>query len=310
MSVLKRVGQRLAAGLLVLWGAATLTFIGLNVTAGDPALVILGGPEALPTEQVLAQVRAEYGLDQPLIVQYGQYLGRLAQGDLGESYRLRIPVTQAIATHVGATVQLALLAALVAVVLAVVVAVLTARRGRIVTAAASGTELVLSSMPSFVLGIILLLIFSFTLHWLPPTGSSGWRSLVLPTFTLALPLAAVLIQVLRQELDDILEQPFITMARARGLSEAGVRVRHALRHALIPLVTLSGFILASLLGGAVITETLFARQGVGRLMLDAANGKDVPMVLGITLLAALIYVVVNLIVDLVLPLIDPRVNAQ
>lgn len=310
MNILRQVLLRLLAGVLVLWGAATLTFVGLNVTGGDPALAILGGPEAMPTAEVLAQVRQEYGLDQPLIVQYGQYLGRLARGDLGESYRLRIPVTQAIGAHVGATVQLALWAALLAVVLAIVVAVLTARRSPWVGSVSSGTELVLSSMPSFVLGILLLLVFSFHLRLLPPTGSSGWRTMVLPTLTLALPLAAVLIQVLRQELEDILEQPFIMMARARGLSEAGVRLGHALRHALIPLVTLSGFILASLLGGAVITETLFARQGVGRLMLDAANAKDVPMVLGITLLAALIYVVVNLIVDLLLPLIDPRVNAR
>ncbi len=310
MIVLRRVLLRLLAGVAVLWGAATLTFVGLNVTGGDPALAILGGPDAMPTAEALAQVRREYGLDQPLAVQYASYLGRLAQGDLGESYRLRIPVTQAIGEHIGATVWLALWAALVAVLLSVVVATLTARRGRHVGALSSGTELVLSSMPSFVLGILLLLVFSFQLRLLPPTGSSGWKTMVLPTLTLALPVAAVLTQVLRQELEDILEQPFIMMARARGLSEAGVRLGHALRHALIPLVTLSGFILASLLGGAVITETLFARQGVGRLMLDAANGKDVPMVLGITLLAALIYVVVNLVVDLLLPLIDPRVNAR
>lgn len=310
MIVLRRVLLRLLAGVAVLWGAATLTFVGLNVTDGDPALAILGGPDAMPTAEALAQVRREYGLDQPLVVQYASYLGRLAQGDLGESYRLRIPVTRAIGEHIGATVWLALWAALVAVLLSVVVATLTARRGRHVGALSSGTELVLSSMPSFVLGILLLLVFSFQLRLLPPTGSSGWKTMVLPTLTLALPVAAVLTQVLRQELEDILEQPFIMMARARGLSEAGVRLGHALRHALIPLVTLSGFILASLLGGAVITETLFARQGVGRLMLDAANGKDVPMVLGITLLAALIYVVVNLVVDLLLPLIDPRVNAR
>lgn len=310
MSPLRRIIWRLLAGVLVLWGAATMTFVGLNVTGGDPALAILGGPEAVPTAEALAQVRREYGLDQPLIVQYGQYLGRLAQGDLGESYRLRIPVAQAIGDHLGATLQLAIWAALVAVLLAIAVAVLTARRRPWIGSLSSGIELVLSSMPSFVLGILLLLVFSFQLRLFPPSGSSGWKTMVLPILTLALPVAAVLAQVLRQELEDILEQPFITMARARGLSEAGVRLGHALRHALIPLVTLSGFILASLLGGAVITETLFARQGVGRLMLDAANTKDVPMVLGITLLAALIYVVVNLIVDLLLPLIDPRVTAR
>ncbi|CAD5108402.1 ABC transporter permease [Zestomonas carbonaria] len=307
MNILRRILLRLLAGLVVLWGAATLTFVGLNVSGGDPALAILGGPEAMPTAEVLAQVRREYGLDQPLIVQYGQYLGRLARGDLGESYRLRIPVSQAIGAHIGATVKLALWAALLAVGLAVLLAVLTAKRARWIGSLSSGSELVLSSMPSFVLGILLLLVFSFHFRLLPPTGSSGWKTMLLPTLTLALPVAAVLTQVLRQELEDILEQPFIVMARARGLSEAGVRLGHALRHALIPLVTLSGFILASLLGGAVITETLFARQGVGRLMLEAANTKDVPMVLGITLLAALVYVVVNLLVDLFNTLVDPRV---
>ena len=173
---------------------------------------------------------------------------------------------------------------------------------------ASGGELLLSSMPSFVLGILLLLVFSFQLHWLPPTGSRGWKSLVLPILTLALPVAAVLAQVLRQELEEILEQPFIAMARARGLSEAGVRLGHALRHALTPLITLSGFVFAALLGGAVITENLFARQGIGRLMLNAVNDKDVPVVLGITLLAAAIYVLVNLAVDLLNALVDPRVS--
>lgn len=308
MSLPRVLLTRLLSGLLVLWGAATLTFVALNVTGGDPALAILGGPEAMPTAEVLAQVRREYGLDQPLLVQYGQYLGRLAQGDLGESYRLRIPVIEAIGLNAGATVQLALWAALLAVGLSILLAVLTAKRARWFRALSSGSELVLSSMPSFVLGILLLLVFSFQLHWLPAAGSNGWRSMILPTLTLALPLAAVLTQVLRQELEEILEQPFIVMARARGLSEAGVRLGHALRHALIPLVTLSGFILATLLGGAVITETLFARQGVGRLMLDATVRKDIPVVLGITLLASMVYVLVNLLVDLLNNLIDPRVR--
>lgn len=308
MSLPRVLLTRLLSGLLVLWGAATLTFVALNVTGGDPALAILGGPEAMPTAEVLAQVRREYGLDQPLLVQYGQYLGRLAQGDLGESYRLRIPVIEAIGLNAGATVQLALWAALLAVGLSILLAVLTAKRARWLRALSSGSELVLSSMPSFVLGILLLLVFSFQLHWLPAAGSNGWRSMILPTLTLALPLAAVLTQVLRQELEEILEQPFIVMARARGLSEAGVRLGHALRHALIPLVTLSGFILATLLGGAVITETLFARQGVGRLMLDATVRKDIPVVLGITLLASMVYVLVNLLVDLLNNLIDPRVR--
>jgi len=309
MKLLRRIAWRLAAGLGVLWGAATLTFVMVNLTGGDTALAILGGPDALPTPAVLAQVREEYGLERPLPEQYLRYLARLARGDLGESYRLHIPVVQAIAQQWGATAELAFSAATLAVALAVIVALLTARRAQWLRAASSGSELVVSSVPSFVLGILLLLGFSFRLRWFPASGSQGFRSLVLPTLALALPIAAVLAQVLRQELEDVLEQPFIVTARARGLSETAVRLRHALRHAMIPLVTLSGFVFASLLGGAVIAETLFARQGVGRLMVEAATSKDVPLVLGITLLAAAIYVLVNLAVDLLYALIDPRVAA-
>jgi peptide/nickel transport system permease protein len=309
MKLLKRIAWRLFAGLGVLWGAATLTFVMVNLTGGDTAIAILGGPDALPTPAVLAQVREEYGLDQSLPEQYLRYIGRLAQGDLGESYRLHIPVVKAIAQQLGSTVQLAFSAATLAVTLAVVVALLTARRAEWLRTASSGAELVVSSMPSFVLGILLLLGFSFRLRWFPASGSQGFQALVLPTLALALPIAAVLTQVLRQELEDVLEQPFIVTARARGLSETAVRLRHALRHAMIPLVTLSGFIFASLLGGAVIAETLFARQGVGRLMVEATTSKDVPLVLGITLMAAAIYVLVNLAVDLLYALIDPRVAA-
>lgn len=242
MKLLPRILWRLLAGLGVLWGAATLTFVMVHATAGDTAIAILGGPDALPTAEVLAKVRAEYGLDQPLHVQYGCYLARLAHGDLGESYRLRIPVSRAIGQQLPATALLAAVAATLAVSLSVTIALLTARRAPWLRSLASGVELVVSSMPSFVVGLLLLLVFSFTFHLFPAAGSHGWRSLVLPAFALALPVTAVLTQVLRQELEDILEQPFITMARTRGLSETGVRLGHALRHALIPLVTLSGFI--------------------------------------------------------------------
>lgn len=299
---------RLLAGLGVLWGAATLTFLAINLSGGDPALAILGGPESMPTPEMIARVRLEYGLDQPLIVQYGQYVLRLMQGDLGESYRLRIPVTRAIGAQIGATVQLSICAAVLAVLLAVISAISTAKRGPWVRSLVSGAELVVSSAPSFVIGILLLLVFAFNWHLLPPSGSGSWQSLVLPTLALALPISAVLTQVLRQELEEVLDQPFIAMARARGMSETGVRLRHALRHALVPLITLGGFVFASLLGGAVVVELLFSRQGIGRLMLDAANSKDVPMVLGITLLAATIYVAVNLVVDLLNHWVDPRVK--
>ncbi|MBW6528338.1 ABC transporter permease [Sphingomonas sp. RHCKR7] len=296
---------RLLAGVGVLWAAASITFVAMNVTGGDTAIAILGGPEALPTAEIVAQVRAEYGLDQPLPVQYARYIGRLATGDLGESYRLRVPVAGAIAEQAGATVRLALAAGALALLIAVVVASLTAGRETPARAAVSGAELVLTAMPTFVLGLLLLFLLSFQLRLLPVAGEGG-AALVLPVGTLALPLAATMAQVLRQELDAILEQPFILAARTRGLGEAAVRYGHALRHALVPLVTLFGHMFGFLLGGAIITETLFARQGIGRLMADATAATDIPMVVGITLLVAASYVIVNLVVDLLTAAIDPR----
>ncbi|BAP41591.1 ABC transporter permease [Pseudomonas sp. 21LCFQ02] len=306
MKLLPFTLRRLRDGLLVLWAAASLTFLAVTFSGGDTALAILGDTQSLPTPELLAQVRAEYGLDQPVWVQYGHYLGRLAQGDLGESYRLQIPVSQAISEQLGATLQLAACAGLLAVLLALASALLTAGRGRRLRALASGTELVLSSTPSLVSGLVLLWVFAFELRLLPPSGSQGWQSLVLPTVALALPVMAVLAQVLRHSLEDVLEQPFISQARARGMSDTAVRLRHALRHALVPLVTLSGYVFASLLGGAVVVELLFGRQGIGRLMLNATSNKDVPLVLGVTLLAAAIYVLVNLLVDVLNQFIDPR----
>jgi peptide/nickel transport system permease protein len=302
-----RIGWRLVAGVGVLWGAATLSFIALHATAGDAALSTVSGQGADPTQAVLREVRRDYGLDLPLWRQYVDYLGKLVHGDLGESYQQRIPVSHAIGQQLGQTVQLAVGAAVVAVVIAVVAAVLTAKRGPWLRSLSTGTELVAASMPTFVLGLVLLIIFSIRLNWLPVSGQDGFRSLILPTFTLALPISAVLAQVLRSELEDVLEQPFILTARARGMRDVTVRLRHALRHALIQLVTMAGYVIGSLLGGAVITESLFNRQGLGQLMLTATTNKDIPLVIGVIIFAALVYVVVNLIVDIVYSIVDPRV---
>jgi peptide/nickel transport system permease protein len=189
----------------------------------------------------------------------------------------------------------------------VTVGVLTAKRGRWIRSGTTGWELVLASMPTFVLGLVLLLVFSIGLGWFPVSGQDGLRSLVLPTFTLALPVSAILTQVLRSELEDVLEQPFVLTARIRGMRDAAVRFRHALRHALIPVVTMSGYVIGWMLGGAVVTESLFNRQGLGQLMLTATTNKDIPLVVGVIIFAALVYVVVNLVVDIVYTLVDPRV---
>lgn len=307
MRYVKRIAVRLVLAVLVLWGAATLSFIALQLTAGDPALAILGGPDARPTQEVLDQVRLEYGLNDPVWLQYFHYIGRLAHGDLGQSYVLRIPVLDAIAEQLGATAQLAFSAGVLAVVASIGLALLTAHRRPWLRSLFSGIEVVFASTPTFVIGFGLLIAFAFTVPLFPIGGNNGPLALVLPAATLALAVIGTLTQVLRNELEDVLEQPFILTARTRGLTDAAVRVKHALRHALIPTVTMSGFLVAALLGGSVITETLFARQGVGSLLLNAVYSKDIPLVLGVVILSAGVYVVVNLIVDLAYTAIDPRV---
>ncbi|MBP2216720.1 ABC transporter permease [Arthrobacter sp. CAN_C5] len=303
----RRILFRLVIGLGVLWGAATMTFLAVYLIPGDTALLILGGPDARPTAETLAQVRSDYLLNEPLIVQYASYLGNLLQGDLGQSYRLRIPVTVAIGQQIGATAMLAAAAAFVALPLTVLVAVLSAQRSPWVRSIVSGIEVVLAATPTFIIGFVLLIVFSFTLRWFPIGGDQGVIALILPALTLALAVFGTLSQVLRNELEDVLEQPFILTARARGMRDLPVRMLHALRHAAIPVMTLSGFVVASLFGGSVIVETLFSRQGIGALTLASVYNKDLPVIIGIVLLSAAVYVVVNLAVDLLYTLIDPKV---
>ncbi len=307
MTVLRRVLTRLAIGIGVLWGAATLTFLAVYLIPGDTALLILGGPDARPTAETLAQVRADYLLDQPFLVQYGSYLGNLLQGDLGQSYRLRLPVSEAIGQQIGATAALAAAAVAVALPLTFVVAILSAQRAAWIRSIVSGIEVVFAATPTFIIGFALLIVFSFTLRWFPIGGNQGPAALVLPALTLALAVFGTLSQVLRNELEDVLEQPFILTARSRGMRDLPVRIRHALRHAAIPVMTMSGFVVAALLGGSVVVETLFSRQGIGSLTLASVYNKDLPVILGIVLLSAAVYVVVNLVIDLLYTLIDPKV---
>ncbi len=301
---------RLLQGVGVMIGAITVTFLAVRLVPGDAALAIAGGAEANPTPEVLAQVRAEYGLDQPLLVQYFQYVRKLAGGDLGMSYRLHVPVLAAITEQVTPTLALASSAAAVAILLSLTLALATGGRGNWIRAISSFLELAFASMPTFWLGLLLLSLFSYKLGWLPSISRRHPLSLVLPAFTLGLPLAGVLTQVLRHTIEEGLEQPFVLSARARGLSDWGVRTGHVLRHALVPYLTLTGFLVGSLLGGTVITETLFNRQGVGKLLLDAVLGQDLPVVVGVVLLAALVFVLINLIVDLVYPIVDPRLRVS
>jgi peptide/nickel transport system permease protein len=305
----RRVIARLAGVVGVLWGAATLTFIVEQLMPTDPAQTILGGAGAKPTPEQLAAVRAQYGFDKPVIVQYFDYLGGLLRGDLGTSYVRKQPVSDIIGQQLGSTLTLTIVALIASWLIAVVVTLLTAHRSRGLAALGSGLETLLAALPQYWLGIVLLVVFAFMLHWLPVVGDGGPEGLVLPTLTLALPLAGFLGQVTRDEFSSAMEQPFAVSARARGMSDLAVRWRHALRHAVLPGLTLSGWALGSLFSTAVIVEAVFVRPGLGRVLVDAVTSQDMPVVVGVTLFVAAVYVLANLLVNLAFGRIDPRLRS-
>jgi peptide/nickel transport system permease protein len=286
------VALRIVAGTGVMWGAATLAFVLLHVVQGDPVAAVTGSGTTL-SPAVRAQIVHDYGFDRPLLVQYFDWLGALLHGDLGRSYQLDEPVAQALRGQIGPTVALAL-------------AVLTAGRGRAVRGAASGFELLAASTPAFWLGLIALSYLSFKWKVFPGAGATGLSGLILPAAVLAVPLTGMLSQVLRQGLEEALAQPFAVTARARGLGPAALVTRHALRHALVSATTLVGWMVGALFGGAVLIETVFARPGIGRVLLAAVTSRDVPVVAAVVLLVAAAFTVVSLLVDLLVLAIDPR----
>jgi peptide/nickel transport system permease protein len=290
---------------LVMLAAATLSFLTLQLMPGDPVDTLLRGTFEI-TPEMRADVASAYGLDEPVWLQYLQYVGGLVVGDLGVSYQQRQPVTEIIAVALPPTAALTGLAMLLAVVFAVVGALVSAGRGRVARFAAQTLELLAISVPSFWIGLLLLSAFAFAIPLFPSTGAEGFSSLVLPALTLSLPLAGVLGQILRERLDDSLEQPHTLTARTRGAGEARVRVRHGLRHSVIPALTVSGAIIGSLLVGTTVIETLFSRPGIGRVLLTAVMSKDAPVIMGVVVFAAIVFLVVNTAVDLLYLVVDPR----
>jgi peptide/nickel transport system permease protein len=244
-----------------------------------------------------------------LWVQYARFAGNALRGDLGRSLQGGQPVTQAILQQLPATLQLTAAALAVALVLGVTLGTLAAIRhhtwldGAIMLVALTGV-----SIPSFWLGLLLLLIFSLGLRWLPATGSEGWELLIMPAVTLGYGASAVIARLTRGSMLEVLQQEFMTTARAKGLRETVVLGRHALRNALIPIITMLGLQLGNLLAGAVVVETVFSRQGIGRLLLGAILGKDFPVVQGTVLFIATLYVLLNLVVDLAYAAVDPRIR--
>lgn len=292
---------------LVIWFAATLAFLALKLIPGDPLDVLLSGVQDA-TPEMRAAIAAQYGLDQPAVVQYAQYLGGVAHGDLGTSYLRGAPVTEVLFSELWPTIELTVAAMLVAVLAATVIALVTSGQRRGVRLLAQSFEIIAVSVPSFWLGIVLMTIFSFGLRWVPALSDNTPAGLILPVITLAVPLVGVISQILRERMEYQLHEPFVTTVRSRGVGEAGLRSRHLLRHASVPALTLSSIIFGSLLTGTVVIETLFARPGIGRVVVLALQNRDIPVVLGFVIFAATVFIIINTIVDVLLPLIDPRLK--
>jgi peptide/nickel transport system permease protein len=298
--------RRLLQALLVLWGLGTVTFLMLSLLPGDAATTLLGFRYS---EDAARELRIQLGLDDPLVIQYLRFWGDLFTGDLGRSMSTNIPVLTAVGEQFPNTVALAVSGMCIAVLLGGVVGVIAAVRS---PSWLDSTVMVVStlglSVPSFFLGLLLILLFGVVLAMIPVTGPTGLAGLLLPALAVGLPTAGYIARVVRASMLEVLGAEYLITARGKGLSERMVVVRHALRNALIPVVTVIGLLFGQLLGGTIVIENVFARPGLGRLLINAIEVRDIPLVQGAVLVIGVTYVLVNLIVDLSYTVIDPRIR--
>jgi len=305
--MLPYLARRVLAVVPVLFGVTLAVFSLLFLVPGDPVKMMLA--EFVTTPDQIAQMRAQLHLDEPVLQQYGRFVWNAVRGDLGTSIRSRRPVSHEIRENLGHTVQLALASMAVAVALGVVLGLLAAlARNSWLDVGAMLVALLGVSMPSFWLGLLMIFVFSLHLGWLPATGGGSLGHLVMPMLTLGTIASAIIARLTRSSMLEVLGQDYIRTARAKGLAVWGVVVRHALKNALIPVVTIFGLQFGNLLAGAVIVETVFSRPGVGRVIVGAILNKDFPLVQGTILFIATGYVVINLLVDLTYAVFDPRIR--
>ena len=298
--------RRILLAIPVVLGVILVVMLTMELVPGDPAAIMLGD---FATEEAVRALRHELGLDRPLLVRYLWYLGRLVQGDLGRSLREQRPVAAEIAAAWPATVELAAAAFVLAVILGVLAGVVSgARRYTWFDHLARLLSLLGLSMPVFWTGILLIVLFGLKLQWLPVGGRGTWAHLVLPAVTLSLPSVAMLARMTRSSLLEVLNEDYIRTARAKGLSERVVIYKHALRNALLPVVTTAGLQAGQMMGGAILTETVFSWPGLGRLMVRAIFNRDFTLLQGAVLIFALAFVLINLIVDLSYAVLDPRIT--
>jgi len=299
--------RRVLAVVPVLFGVTLAVFSMLFLVPGDPVKMMLA--EFVTNPDQVAQMRAQLHLDEPILQQYGRFVANAARGDLGTSIRSRRPVTTEIGENMASTAQLAVAAMLVAVAVGVPLGLLAAlSRNSWLDVTSMGTALLGVSMPSFWLGLLLIFVFSLHLAWFPATGGGDLRHLVLPSITLGTIAAAIIARLTRSSMLEVLGQDYVRTARAKGLGGLSVVVRHALKNALIPIITIFGLQFGNLLAGAVIVETVFSRPGLGRLIVGGILSKDFPLVQGTVLFVATVYVLINVLVDVAYAYADPRIR--
>lgn len=300
--------RRLIFSLFVLWGALTVVFLAVRAVPGDPAQMMLG---STATAEDVQELREKLGLNRPLIVQYGVYLFQTLKLDLGESLRMAQPVVSLVAERLPATGRLALTAVVIALLVAFPLGIAAAfRPGSWLDGVVSIVSLLGQSVPGFWVGIMFILVFARQLRLLPSSGDDSLAHLILPSITVALPLIGVLTRLVRSGLLDVLDEDYIRTAHAKGLPARTVMWRHAVRNMLIPVITVVGLQVGHLLGGAVITETVFAWPGVGLLLIDAITNRDYPLVQAAILFITTIFVTINFLVDLSYGALDPRIRLQ
>jgi peptide/nickel transport system permease protein len=304
--VTEYVIRRVALSAVAMLGVITIVFVLLHAS-GDPATLLVS-QEA--TQQDIDRIRQAYGLDQPLAVQYARFLARVIRGDLGFSYRQGLPVGELIVERLRATFELALAGLAVAVLAGVPLGlVAAARHGSTAETAAMTVALLGTSVPSFWLGLLLIIVFGVQLGWLPVSGYGTFQHLLMPAVVLGGFYAAQISRLTRTSLLEVLAQDFVRTARAKGLATSGVLLKHVLRNAALPVLTVLGLDFGRMLGGAVVVETIFAWPGMGRLAVQAVLGRDFPVVQGAAIMGAVVFLTVSLLIDLLYGWVDPRLRA-
>jgi ABC-type dipeptide/oligopeptide/nickel transport system permease component len=303
----RHITLRLATSLLVIVLLSILTFVIMHILPGDPALAALNGQPTTPA--ILKSMRHAMGLDKPLYMQYLDWVGGLLHGDFGTSLRTQLPVTTEIGETLPATLQLTLGGLLVAIFVGIPLGVTAAvRANTLVDWLATGIATIGVALPGFLLGLVLIFVFSFDLGWFPASGTTGIGSLVLPSITLGFGAAAIIARITRTSLVEQMQEEYVRVVRAKGVRESRVILGHALRNALIPVLTTVGLLTGGLLSGAVIIEAVFSRPGLGRLTLQAVQARDFTEAQALVFLFGVFYVGVNTLVDIAYALIDPRIR--